>query len=83
MKSYEQLAVGAYAAYLKRLLRADRRTLPGPTAMVLSDLVHVKKAITSDLQVDPVLCWAALDHDARQSWIEATKQVAAELALYH
>jgi hypothetical protein len=80
MKSYEQLAVNAYAAYLKRLLRADRRSLPGPTAMVLSDLVHVKKAIL-DGKVDAVLAWAALDEDARQSWIEAAKQVVAEAAL--
>ena len=82
MKSYEQLAVGAYAAYLKRLLRADRRSLPGPTAMVLSDLYHVKKAIF-DGKVDAVLAWSALDEDARQSWIEAAKQVVAEAALVH
>jgi hypothetical protein len=82
MKSYEQLAVGAYAAYLKRLLRADRRSLPGHTTMTLNELEYVQKAIL-DGKVDAVLAWAALDEEARQSWIEAVKQVVAEAALVH
>lgn len=82
MKTYEQLAVNAYAAYLKRLLRADRRTLPGNTVMTLNDLEYVQKAIFEG-KVDAVLVWAALDEETRQGWIEATKQVAAEAALVH
>ena len=80
MKSYEQLAVSAYAAYLKRLLRADRRSLPGATLMTLNELEHVQKAIFEG-KVDPVLCWAALQPDTREAWIEAVKQVVAEAAL--
>lgn len=80
MKSYEQLAVNAYAAYLKRLLRADRRSLPGTTLMTLNELEHVQRAIFEG-KVDPVLCWAALQTDAREAWIEAVKQIVAEAAL--
>ena len=80
MKSYEQLAVNAYAAYLKRLLRADRRSPPGTTPMPLNELEHVQRAIFEG-KVDPVLCWAALQTDAREAWIEAVKQIVAEAAL--
>lgn len=82
MKTYEQLAVNAYAAYLKRLLRADRRTLPGATVMTLNDLEYFQKAIF-DGKVDAILCWLTLDEETQQSWIEATKQVVAEAALVH
>lgn len=61
MKSFEQIAQAAYAAFTKQAERTD----------------------VDGLVIGPLLDWEDMHEIERQCWVEATKQIAAELALVH